>query len=357
MPHLFDAYTVRGVTLRNRIAVSPMCQYWSDNGMASDWHLVHLGARAVGGAGLVIAEATAVSPEGRITPKDAGIWSDAHVPPLARITKFIKEYGGVPGIQIAHAGRKASTAPPYDKNSRGQLSEADGGWLPMAPSPIPFNDSDRPPRALTIDEIRKVQEEFRAATVRAREAGFGWVELHGAHGYLAHSFLSPLANQRKDEYGGSFENRIRFMLETARVMRREWPDDKPMGTRLSVTDWMEGGWTVEESVELAKRLKAEGVDLIACSSGAMSPRAKYPTGPGWQVPLSEAVRQGAQIATGAVGLIMEATHAAEIIQNGRADIVLLARELLRDPYWPFHAALKLGCRDALRLPKPYDYAV
>lgn len=356
MPNLFDNYTVRGVTLRNRIAVSPMCQYWSDDGMANDWHLVHLGGFAVGGAGLIIAEATAVTPEGRITPKDAGIWSDAHIEPWIRINKFIKENGGVPGIQLAHAGRKASTRPPYE-GGRDQLTETEGGWQPLGPSPIPFNKDDRLPKELTKGEIKVIQEHFRVATLRTIQAGFDWVEFHAAHGYLAHSFHSPLSNQRKDEYGGSFENRIRFTLETARIIRREWPEQKPMSVRLSVKDWMEGGWTTEESVELAKRLKAEGVDLIACSSGAASPDAKYPTGPGWQVPLSEAVRKGAGIPTGAVGLIYEPTQAAEIIHNERADLVLIAREMLRDPHWPFRAAVALKRRDSLHLPKPYDYAV
>ena len=358
MPDLFQPLTVRSVTLRNRIGVSPMCMYWSDDGQMSDWHLVHLGSRAVGGAGLIIAEATAVSPEGRISPRDAGIWSDAHIPALERCTRFIKEYGSVPGIQIAHSGRKAATAPPYAKDSpRGTLPPEQGGWQPMGPSTAAFYPGDPAPRELTTEEIRAIQEQFRTATARANAAGFDWVEFHSAHGYLAHSFLSPLSNFRQDEYGGSFENRARFTLETARIMRREWPEEKPMSVRLSVSDWKEGGWTVDDSVELARLLKAEGVDVIACSSGAAAPDVKYPAGPGWQVPLAEAVRQRAEIMTAAVGLITEAAQADEILRKERADIVLLGREMLRDPYWPFHAAVALGRRSELKLPDPYDYAV
>ncbi len=366
MAGLFDKFTLRGVTLRNRIGVSPMCQYWSENGLASDWHLVHLGSRAVGGAGLVIAEATAVEARGRITPQDLGIWSDKHIEPLARITHFISEYGAVPGIQLAHAGRKASISRPWEGEQ--SLSDEEGGWEIVGPSPIAFGGRGisghgqriwRVPKELTRDDIADIIEAFRVATVRALDAGFEWLELHGAHGYLCHSFYSPLLNKRTDEYGGSFENRIRFTLETVRAMRSEWPDDKPLTVRLSCTDWVESGWTLEDSVELSKRLKTEGVDLIDCSSGFGLPTGgvRYPMGPGWQVPLSERIRQSAQIATAAVGLITEPKQADEIISNGQADLVLLGTELLRAPYWPFHASRALFQPEAVHLPTPYDYAV
>ncbi len=358
MPHLFEEFTLRGVTLRNRIGVSPMCQYWSQDGKASDWHLVHLGARAVGGAGLVICEATAVEARGRITPGDAGIWSDDHIEPLARINRFVKEYGAVPGIQLAHAGRKASTAPPFNGNHDRALLDAEGGWEIVGPSPLPFRSGSRVPKELTHAEIKEIQEAFRSATLRAKAAEFQWLELHAAHGYLAHSFYSPLSNQRRDEYGGSFENRIRFTLETVRVMREVWPEEYPFTVRLSCTDWFEGGWTLEESIELSKLLKAEGVDLIDCSSGFGAPGGKYPMGPGWQVPLSEAIRKGADILTAAVGMIAEPKQADQIIRNGQADIVLLATEMLRDPYWPFHAAQSLHPRQTLvNLPDPYNYVL
>jgi len=355
MPHLFDPLTLRGVTLRNRIGVSPMCQYSSDNGKATDWHLVHIGSRAVGGAGLVMAEATAVEPRGRISPQDAGLWSDEHIEPLARITRFVRSHGAVPGIQIAHAGRKASTARPWEKNGRKSLSDAEGGWPTVAPSAIPFNPDDRTPLELTLEQIREIQSAFVAATRRAEAAGYDWIELHAAHGYLCHSFQSPLSNARTDRYGGSFENRIRFTVETAEAIRRQWPDEKPMSVRLSCTDWYPGGWTLEESIELAKKLKAAGVDLIDCSSGAGTPLAKPPIGASFQVPLSEAIRHGAGIATAAVGLITEPMQADEIVRNGRADLVLLAREMLREPYWPFHAARALGHSDKPILPEQYRF--
>jgi 2,4-dienoyl-CoA reductase-like NADH-dependent reductase (Old Yellow Enzyme family) len=359
VPHLFDEFKLRGVTLRNRIGVSPMCQYWSKDGMASDWHLVHLGSRAVGGAGLVIAEATAVEARGRITPQDLGIWTDNHIEPLARITQFIKEYGAVPGIQLAHAGRKASTAPPWLRTGHDTpVSNEEGGWDIVAPSPLAFRSSSRVPRELTRDDITEIQAAFRAATIRANEAGFEWLELHAAHGYLAHSFHSPLSNHRQDEYGGSFENRIRFTLETARIMRDVWPDDKPFTVRLSCSDWVDGGWTIEDSIELSRRLKSEGVDLIDCSSGFGVPGVKYPMEPGWQVPFSEAIRKEANIATAAVGMITEPKQADEIICNGQADIVLLGTQMLRDPYWAFHAAQSLHPNQAVvNLPSPYSYVL
>ena len=282
-PHLFQPLTIKSVTLRNRIGVSPMCQYSSDDGTATDWHLVHLGSRASGGAGLVIAEATAVSPEGRITPGDAGIWADKHVEPIARINRFVKQQGAVPGIQIAHAGRKASAARPWEGGAH--LADNAGGWPTLAPSPLPFGDElNKVPRAMSEADIVRVQGDFVAAAKRALAAGCEWLELHSAHGYLSHEFLSPLTNQRTDKYGGSFENRIRFLLETTRAVRAVWPEKLPLTVRISCTDWVEGGWDIEQSIELARRLKAEGVDLIDCSSGGTVPHAKIPVGAGYQVP-------------------------------------------------------------------------
>jgi 2,4-dienoyl-CoA reductase-like NADH-dependent reductase (Old Yellow Enzyme family) len=344
MPHLFEPFTLRGVTLRNRIGVSPMCQYSSEDGMANDWHVVHLGARAAGGAGLVIAEATAVTADGRISPEDLGIWTDSHVEPLARIARFIKEQGAVPGIQLAHAGRKAGTARPWEGGQ--PLDNEHGGWDVVAPSAIPFHEGFRLPHELTIDEIKSIQQSFRDAAVRAKEAGFEWVEIHGAHGYLIHSFYSPLSNQRTDAYGGILENRIRFLLEIVQCVREVWDESKPLAVRLSATDWREDGWTIDDSVELAQWLKPEGVDLIDASSGGVVAGVKIPVGAGYQVPLSEAIKQRAHIATAAVGMISDPMQADEIIRNGRADLVLLGREMLRDPYWALHAA------QALKQPAP-----
>jgi 2,4-dienoyl-CoA reductase-like NADH-dependent reductase (Old Yellow Enzyme family) len=353
MPHLFDPLTIKSITLRNRIGVSPMCMYSSKNGAATDWHLVHLGARATGGAGLVIAEATAVSPEGRITPGDAGLWSHDQIEPLARITHFLKQQSAVPGIQLAHAGRKASAARPWEGGDH--LADDKGGWPIVGPSAIAWGDGlDKVPIELSIDQIARVQADFVAATKRALLAGYEWLELHSAHGYLSHQFLSPISNQRTDRYGGSFENRIRFLLETARAVRAIWPDKLPLTVRLSCTDWLEGGWTLEETVELAKRLKTEGVDLIDCSSGGTSPLAKVPVKPGYQVPFAERVRRETGIATAAVGLITEPEQANEIIQREQADVVLLAREFLRDPSWPFRAAKALGVKTPTTKP-PVQY--
>lgn len=356
MASLFDPLTLRGVTLRNRIGVSPMCQYWAEDGMPSDWHLVHLGSRAVGGAGLVIAEATAVEARGRITPGCTGIWSEAHVEPWARVAKFVNEYGAVAGIQIAHAGRKANTLQPWLRGDH-DTPAGDASWDVVAPSALPFRDGSNMPRELTIDDIKEIQAAFRSAAERALRAGFRFLELHGAHGYLMHSFLSPLSNKRTDLYGGSFENRTRFALETTRLVRGVWPEELPLAVRLSCTDWVEGGWTIEDSIALSKLLKAEGVDLIDCSSGFNAPGVRYPMGPGWQVPFAERIRREAGIPTAAIGGISDATHADEITRNGRADVVLLAREFLRDPYWPFHASRELKRPEALKLPDPYDYAV
>ncbi len=354
MPHLFDEFSLRGVTLRNRIGVSPMCQYSSVEGMANDWHLVHLGARAAGGAGLVMVEATAVTRGGRITPGCMGIWRDDHAEPLARIARFVEGQGAVPGIQIGHAGRKASCEVTW---KGGQfLSDEEGGWEPLAPSPVPFHDKARAPRALSREEIPALQETYAAAARRAAGAGFRWLEVHGAHGYLMHSFHSPLSNKRTDDYGGSFENRTRFTMETVRLVREAWPEERPLSVRLSSTDWYEGGWTLEETIELAKMLGGEGVDIIDCSGGGGTPLAKIPVGAGYQVPFAEAVRREAGIPTAAVGMITEAWQADQIVRNGQADIVFLAREMLRDPYWPQRAAAALAKKDLVYVPDPYHRA-
>lgn len=355
MARLFDPYALKSITLRNRIGVSPMCQYSAVDGVANDWHLVHLGTRAIGGAALVIVEATGVAPEARITPADLGLWDDQQIEPLTRITRFIRQHGAVAGIQLAHAGRKASAARPWDGG--GHLADAAGGWTPLAPSAIAFGDGlDKVPHALTVDEIKRVQSEFAAAAKRAHAAGFEWVELHAAHGYLAHQFLSPLSNYRTDAYGGSFDGRTRFLLEATRGVRAVWPENLPLTVRLSCSDWVPGGWTPDESVELARRLKGEGVDLIDCSSGGTVPHARIPVGPGYQVPFAERIRREAGIATAAVGVIAEPALADEIVQAGRADVVLLARELLRDPYWPMRAAKTLGDVGRLKAPQQYDRA-
>ncbi|AIE84014.1 NADH:flavin oxidoreductase/NADH oxidase [Fimbriimonas ginsengisoli] len=338
--HLFTPMHIREVVLRNRIAVSPMCQYSSEDGFANDWHLVHLGARAVGGAGLVMAEATAVTPDGRISPQDLGIWSDAHVPNLARITKFIRAQGAAAGIQLAHAGRKASTRRPWEPS--GVAPEEEGGWSRVvAPSPIPFSDRTLTPEALDVTEIRSVIDAFVQATRRSHEAGFQVVEIHGAHGYLLHQFLSPLSNFRTDEYGGSFENRIRLVCEVTEAVRAAWPNDLPLFLRVSASDWAEGGWKTDDTVRLAKIVQALGVDLIDCSSGGAIPKAEIPVGSGYQVPFSRAVR-AAGVPSAAVGLITAPAQADAIIRNGDADMVMIARELLRDPHWPLHAARELG---------------
>jgi 2,4-dienoyl-CoA reductase-like NADH-dependent reductase (Old Yellow Enzyme family) len=320
-----------------------MCQYSSVDGFASDWHLVHLGSRAAGGAGLVMVEATAVEARGRISPGDNGIWKDQHVAPLARIAAFVKERGAVPAIQIAHAGRKASCHVPWEQNGAPIPLEA-GGWQTVAPSAVPFRASDPLPKALDHTEIRAIQDAFRAAARRALSAGFEVLELHCAHGYLAHEFLSPFANKRADEYGGSFENRIRFVLELTDAVRSVWPERLPLFVRISATDWKDGGWTLDDSVQLARELRGRAVDLIDCSSGAMVPDAKIPVGPGFQVPFAERIKREAGIRTGAVGMITEPGQADQIIRSGQADVVLLAREFLRDPYWPLHAAMALGLK-------------
>jgi len=314
--------------------------YSSQDGFATDWHLVHLGSRAVGGAGLIIFEATAVVPEGRITPHDLGIWKDEHIDGLQRITRFITEQGAVPGIQLAHAGRKASHHRPWDGGTAIAPDEA-SGWQTVAPSAIPFSEETPVPHELTLQEIDAFKDAFEAAAVRSLKAGFQVIEIHAAHGYLLHEFYSLLSNQRTDQYGGSFENRIRLLLEVTERVRQVWPEELPLLVRISATDWTEGGWTGDDSVALAKELKKRGVDLIDCSTGANVPQATIPVGPGYQVPFAQQVKQQADILTGAVGVITEAQQAEEILANGQADIVLLARELLRDPYFPMHASLAL----------------
>lgn len=355
MPHLFDSLTIRGVTLPNRIGVSPMCQYSSIDGMANDWHFAHLGARAVGGAGLIIAEATAVTPEGRISPYDAGIWSDAHIEPLIRINKFIKQQGSVAGVQLAHAGRKASTLRPWDGN--GVVSVENGGWQTIAPSAIAFGGAlTHIPTEATLEDIGDIVSAFAQAAIRSEAAGYEIVEIHAAHGYLLHSFLSPLANQRTDAYGGSFENRSRLLIEVVQAVRKVWSDSKPLFVRFSASDWVEGGWTIEDTIALVIVLKSEGVDLIDCSSGGIIPNVKIPVAPSYQVPFAEAIRTQATIATAAVGMITEPKQADEIIRSGQADIVLLAREMLRNPYWALHAARELGHQDTAKIAVQYERA-
>ncbi len=349
MSELFDPLTLRGTTFRNRVWVSPMCQYSSTDGRPDDWHLVHLGSLARGGAGLVLTEATAVSPEGRISPADAGIWTDEQAAGLGRITRFVHSQGAQAGIQLAHAGRKASTAPPFGPGS-GYVGPADGGWATVAASALPFGRLPAP-HALTAAEIAGVVADFAAATRRALAAGFDVVELHAAHGYLLHGFLSPLANRRSDSYGGSFENRLRFPLEVVDAVRAAWPADRPLFVRVSASDWADGGWTLADTIELARRLREHGVDLLDCSSGGAVPDARIEVGPGYQVPFAAAVRRESGLPTGAVGMITEVKQAADIIATGEADAVLLARALLRDPHWPLHAAAELG--GDLRWPDQY----
>lgn len=341
MPHLFEPLTLRGVTLPNRIAVSPMCQYSSPDGLANDWHLVHLGSRAVGGAGLVLTEAAAVTPQGRISPQDLGIWSDDHIEPLARIVQFMAERGSVAGIQLAHAGRKASTPPPWE-NRTITLSEAEGGWPIVAPSAIPFDNGCAVPSALTEEGIHAIREAFVQAARRAILAGFRVVEIHAAHGYLLHQFLSPLSNLRDDRYGGSFENRTRLLKEIVAAVRDILPENLPLLVRISVTDWVEGGWDPEQSIELVRTLLNIGVDLIDCSSAGTSPHAQIPVGTGYQTRFAEQIRRETGCRTGAVGMITSPVQADHIIHSGQADLVLLAREMLRDPYWPLRAARELG---------------
>ena len=336
---LFSPFQVRSVVFPNRIGVSPMCEYSSKDGFASDWHLVHLGCRAQGGAGLVMIEASAVTPEGRISIGDLGIYKDAHIEKLAQIARFIHSQGARAGIQLAHAGRKASMTAPF--GGERLLTPEEGSWQPVAPSAILFSAAYAVPKALDEAEIAGVVAAFADAAKRANAAGFDFIEIHGAHGYLLHEFLSPLANQRTDQYGGSFENRIRLPLQVVDAVRAVWPQHLPLFMRISATDWAEGGWTPDESVELARHLRDHGVDLVDVSSGGMVPNAKIPIGPGFQVPFAERIRKEAGVPTAAVGMITQPQQANDIIANGQADIVLLAREMLRDPYWPLHAAAAL----------------
>jgi len=340
MPDVLSEFRLRGVALPNRIGVSPMCQYSCVDGYADDWHFAHLAARAVGGAGLVFTEAAAVSPEGRISPQDLGVWSEKHFEPLARIARFIASQGAVAGIQLAHAGRKGSTYRPW--SGRGVVPEAVGGWRPVAPSPIAFAKDYATPEELSADRIKALQQAFATAAARAHAAGFRAIEIHAAHGYLAHEFLSPLSNRRADDYGGSFDNRIRFLCDCAAAVRRALPEPSLLFVRISATDWTDGGWDVDQSVELARRLKGLGVDVIDCSSGGNVEKAEIPVGPGYQVPFAERIRREAGIATAAVGMIIAPAQADQIIRTGQADLVLLARELLREPYWPLRAAQELG---------------
>jgi 2,4-dienoyl-CoA reductase-like NADH-dependent reductase (Old Yellow Enzyme family) len=351
MSLLLSPITLRGATARNRIWVAPMCQYSAVDGMPGDWHLVHLGARAVGGAGVVLTEATAVSPEGRISPQDTGIWDDEQASAWARVVAFVQSQGALAGVQLAHAGRKGSSRRPWE--GRGAVAPEDGGWVPVGPTADAYPGL-ADPVALDLDGIAKVRADFVAATRRALTAGFDVVEVHAAHGYLLHEFLSPLSNTRTDAYGGDLAGRMRLVLEVVEDVRAAWPQDRPLLLRISATDWVEGGWTVEDSVALAKEAAARGVDLVDCSSGGNSPAQAVTAGPGYQVPFAAQVRQDAGVATGAVGLLVEPAQAEAVLAEGSADVVLLGRELLRDPHWPLHAAAALG--DDVAWPVQYDRA-
>lgn len=353
MSTLFSPITLRSIQLKNRIVVSPMCQYSSEDGFSTDWHLVHLGSRAVGGASLIITEATAISPEGRISPDDLGIWQDEHLAGLKRITTFIRENGAVAGIQLAHAGRKASHQRPWEGGSAIFPNEQ-RGWQTVAPSAIPFQASGPAPTELTTNGIEKILTDFQAATLRALDAGFQVIEIHAAHGYLLHQFLSPLSNQRTDHYGGSFGNRIRLLMDVIDRVQTVWPDELPLFVRISATDWTEGGWTVDDSVALAAVLKDKGIDVVDCSTGGNVAHAKIPVGPGYQVQFAERIRQETGIQTAAVGLITSAEQAEAILMNGQADLVVFARELLRNPYFPLQAAQALG--DDITWPVQYERA-
>ncbi|GAB4055935.1 NADPH dehydrogenase NamA [Spirosoma litoris] len=353
MSILFSPLSIRSIQLKNRIVVSPMCQYSSEDGFANDWHLVHLGSRAVGGAGLIFTEATAISPEGRISPDDLGIWKDDQIPGLKRITQFLRQNGTVAGIQLAHAGRKASHRRPWEGGTL-ILPTAERGWQTLAPSAIPFQESEPAPLALTVDGINQVLADFQAAAQRALAAGFQVVEIHAAHGYLLHQFLSPLSNQRTDDYGGVFENRIRLLLEVIERVQTVWPAELPIFVRISATDWTDGGWTIEDSVALSAILKTKGVDVVDCSTGGNVASAKIPLKPGYQVPFAERIKRETGIMTAAVGLITSAKQADAILAAGQADLVLLAREFLRDPYFPLHAAHAM--ENAISWPIQYERA-
>ena len=349
MSLLFSPLTIKNIILKNRIVVSPMCQYSSTDGFASDWHLVHLGSRAIGGAALIFQEATAVNPTGRITYGDMGIYNDAHIEKLKQITSFIKEHGAVPGIQLAHAGRKASCELPWISDK--QIHSGEHHWQTVAPSSIPFREGDMIPHELAKNEIEEIVNDFKLAAARSLKAGYKVIELHAAHGYLINEFLSPLSNIRTDEYGGDMENRCRFLLEVIKAVQEVWPPDFPLFVRISASDWMDGGWTIDDSVALAKILKTKAVYLIDCSSGGISPFAKIPAGPNYQVPFSETIKKQAGILTGAVVIITKADQAEEILQKEQADLVIMAREQLRDPYFALHAAKELG--DEIKWPNQY----
>jgi 2,4-dienoyl-CoA reductase-like NADH-dependent reductase (Old Yellow Enzyme family) len=352
--NLFDCFKIRDISFRNRIAVSPMCEYSSEDGFANDWHLVHLGSRAVGGAAAVLTEANAVLPEGRISPSDLGIWKDAHIENLARVVRFLRQQGAVAGTQLAHAGFKASTDVPW-RNHGKPVPVEEGGWRPTYSSTSqPFTPESIPPEALTAEGIARVAAAFAEATRRSLEAGFEIIEIHGAHGYLIHQFLSPLVNTRTDKYGGTFENRTRILREIIQAVRKVWPQRLPLWLRISASDWTEGGWTIEDSVALAKQVQQLGVDLIDASSGGIVPSAKIPLGPGYQTPFAERIRKESGILTGAVGMITSPEQAQHIIGTGQADMVFLARELLRDPYWPLRAAHAL--KQDVAWPKQYERA-
>ncbi|WP_454800939.1 NADPH dehydrogenase NamA [Mucilaginibacter phyllosphaerae] len=353
MPHLFSPIKIKSIELKNRIVVSPMCQYSSTDGFADNWHMVHLGARAIGGAALIITEAIAVSPEGRISFADLGIWKDEHIEKLKEITSFIEAHGAYAGVQLAHAGRKASHHQPWNGGKQIQPDE-ENGWQSVGPSALAFSRSETAPLELDKAGIDKVIADFKAAAVRALAAGFKVIELHGAHGYLINEFLSPHSNKRTDEYGGSFENRSRFLLEVIEAVQQVWPADLPLFVRLSTTDWTEGAWTIEDSIALAKVLKEKGVDLVDSSTGGNVAGAQIPLKPGYQVEFAEAIKKHTDILTGAVGLITEAKQADEIIQTGQADLVFMARELLRDPHFPLRAAHELG--HEVKWPVQYERA-
>jgi 2,4-dienoyl-CoA reductase-like NADH-dependent reductase (Old Yellow Enzyme family) len=352
MALLFEPLLIRGIQLKNRIVVSPMCEYSSADGFANDWHLVHLGSRAVGGAGLIIAEATAVSPEGRITLDDLGIWKDAHIEFLKRITTFIIQHGSVPGIQLAHAGRKASHTSPWKGNT--PLKPEEGAWTTTAPSAIAFKEGDPLPKAMSVADIEQLKKDFGDAAMRALQAGFKLIEIHAAHGYLLNEFLSPLSNHRTDSYGGSFENRVRLLLEVVNIVRIALGESLPLFVRISASEWVEDGWNLEESVQLAKLLKDKGVDMIDCSSGGNTHHQKIAVRPLYQVGFAEAIKKETGIATAAVGMITTAEECESILQRGQADLVILARQFLRDPYFPLHAAKKLGAD--LQWPVQYERA-
>jgi len=352
--NLFDPLQIRDITFRNRIAVSPMCEYSSEDGFANDWHMVHLGSRAVGGAGTVLTEAIAVVPEGRISPSDLGIWKDEHIERLTHIVRFLRRQGAVAGTQLAHAGFKASTGAPWANHGQ-PVAVADGGWRPVYSSTSkPFTPEAIAPEALTAEGISRIVRAFADAARRSLDAGFELVEIHGAHGYLVHQFLSPLVNTRTDQFGGSFDNRTRFLREIVGAVREVWPERLPLWLRISASDWTEGGWTIEDSVSLARQLKPLGVDLIDASSGGIVPSAKIPLGPGYQTPFAQRIRHEAGILTGAVGMITAPEQAQHILATGQADLVLLAREFLRDPYWPLHAASVL--KQQIAWPKQYERA-